>query len=103
MEDEGEGPWEQAGGKGGDGQGTGAKGRRAWGRGQRAGADLAHEGLVGVAELAEVQQGLHHRLLQRRLRLLLCVLVPVDVAPGPCRQHRLQYHVQLGTCNHVAK
>lgn len=71
--------------------------------GQRAGADLAHEGLVGVAELAEVQQGLHHRLLQRRLRLLLTVLVPVDVAPRPCRQHRLQCHVQLGTRNHVAK
>lgn len=42
---------------------------------------LAHEGLVGVAELAQVQQGLHHRLLQSCLCLLVCVLVPVDVAP----------------------
>ncbi len=44
-------------------------------------ANLAHEGLVGVAELAQVQQGLHHRLLQSCLCLLICVLVPVDVAP----------------------
>lgn len=44
-------------------------------------ADLPHEGFVGVAELAEVQQGLHHGLLQGLLCLFLTVLVPVDVPP----------------------
>lgn len=49
------------------------------GGGQRE-TDLAHEGLMGVAELAQVQQRLHHWLLQRLLCLFLSVLVPVDVA-----------------------
>jgi len=43
--------------------------------------NLAHEGFMGVAELAQVQQGLHHWLLQSCLCLLICVLVPVDVSP----------------------
>ena len=45
----------------------------------RKGADLAHEGLVGVAELAQVQQRLHHWLLQRLLCLFFTVLVPIDI------------------------
>ena len=49
------------------------------GRAVGQGADLAHEGLVGVAELAEVQECLHHRLLQGLLCLFFSVLMPVDV------------------------
>ncbi len=48
---------------------------------EAAGADLTHEGLMSVAKPAEVQQGLQHRLLQRRLSLLHTVLVLVDVTP----------------------
>ena len=51
--------------------------------------DLAHEGLMGVAELAQVQQRLHHRLLQRLLCLFLCVFMPVDVPAGARLQNRL--------------
>ena len=51
---------------------TAAKGGRA---------NLAHEGFMGVAELAQVQQGLHHRLMQSCLCLLISVLVPVNVSP----------------------
>ena len=44
-------------------------------------ANLAHEGFMGVAELAQVQQSLDHRLMQSCVCLLVSVLVPVDVSP----------------------
>ena len=44
---------------------------------------------MGVTELAQIQQGFHDRLLQSCLCFFLCVLVPVDVSPRPCFQHRL--------------
>ena len=41
--------------------------------------DVAQKGFMCVSELAEVQEGLHHRLLQGLVSVLHCVLVPVDV------------------------
>lgn len=60
--------------------------RHAGGRGERGGSggrggatNLAHKSLVGVAELAQVQQRLHHRLFQCLLCLFFTVLVPVNI------------------------
>ena len=75
-----EGAWGTDGGTGGGGERKGA--------GVRA-THLAHKGLMGVAEFAEVQQSLHHWLLQCLLGLFLTVLVPVDITTRPRPQNCL--------------
>jgi hypothetical protein len=50
---------------------------------------------VGVAEFAEVQQRLHHRLLQRLLSLLNGVLVPIDAAWVVLLLRSLQEYMSL--------
>ena len=58
-----------------------AAGRGIAHKGETTGARLAVEGGVGVAEAHELQQRAHDGLLDRRLRLLQAVNVPVEQRP----------------------
>ena len=87
-----------------EGQGLRQQGQGRAGAGQEGqGADLAHEGLVGIAELAEVHECFHHRLLQRLFCLFFRVLMPVDVPARPRLQHCLHsQHCFCGTCTIIS-
>ena len=73
--------------------------QRAGARTSRAAPHLAVEGLVLVAEAAQVEQRLHNRLLRGRLGLLQRELVPVDAARVLLALRRLRARAGVGAIN----